>query len=236
MIIILLLILPAQAFSEVEQKTNVLYLNSYNNGYAWSDNIFIGLKDTFKKSGKNIYLQTEYMDTKRYNQDKLSDILFDYYNFKFRSTHFDLVVVSDNYAYDFVIRHGEELFPGVPVVFCGVNDVAPGDVPMRDRMTGVLEVFDVRENIELAMRLHPGKNRLMVIGDRSLTGVAIANQIRANLSKLPKNMQVIFFDDFTLEELIVTVQAAADDSIFFFIRSEERRVGKECRSRWSPYH
>ena len=26
--------------------------------------------------------------------------------------------------------------------------------------------------------------------------------------------------------------AVADD----FIRSEERRVGKECRSRWSPYH
>ena len=22
----------------------------------------------------------------------------------------------------------------------------------------------------------------------------------------------------------------------FTIRSEERRVGKECRSRWSPYH
>ena len=22
----------------------------------------------------------------------------------------------------------------------------------------------------------------------------------------------------------------------FWIRSEERRVGKECRSRWSPYH
>ena len=24
--------------------------------------------------------------------------------------------------------------------------------------------------------------------------------------------------------------------IFAIIRSEERRVGKECRSRWSPYH
>ena len=23
---------------------------------------------------------------------------------------------------------------------------------------------------------------------------------------------------------------------YTFIRSEERRVGKECRSRWSPYH
>ena len=24
--------------------------------------------------------------------------------------------------------------------------------------------------------------------------------------------------------------------IIYYIRSEERRVGKECRSRWSPYH
>src|SRR5579859_6167001 len=26
------------------------------------------------------------------------------------------------------------------------------------------------------------------------------------------------------------------DELFVFSRSEERRVGKECRSRWSPYH
>ena len=25
-------------------------------------------------------------------------------------------------------------------------------------------------------------------------------------------------------------------AMFFSSRSEERRVGKECRSRWSPYH
>ena len=24
--------------------------------------------------------------------------------------------------------------------------------------------------------------------------------------------------------------------VLFLVRSEERRVGKECRSRWSPYH
>ena len=27
-----------------------------------------------------------------------------------------------------------------------------------------------------------------------------------------------------------------DGQIRLFMRSEERRVGKECRSRWSPYH
>ena len=33
------------------------------------------------------------------------------------------------------------------------------------------------------------------------------------------------------------IQAAAIGGPFHLIdRSEERRVGKECRSRWSPYH
>ena len=35
-----------------------------------------------------------------------------------------------------------------------------------------------------------------------------------------------------------SVAAAVGVPIFFLAkaRSEERRVGKECRSRWSPYH
>ena len=44
-----------------------------------------------------------------------------------------------------------------------------------------------------------------------------------------------------LEELAKTGSAAASqmalsNSVAEVIRSEERRVGKECRSRWSPYH
>src|SRR2546425_12552879 len=31
---------------------------------------------------------------------------------------------------------------------------------------------------------------------------------------------------------VITVQSA----VSAILRSEERRVGKECRSRWSPYH
>src|SRR3989454_10543937 len=32
------------------------------------------------------------------------------------------------------------------------------------------------------------------------------------------------------------VEKEIADGRFRFTRSEERRVGKECRSRWSPYH
>src|SRR5579871_4754421 len=36
-------------------------------------------------------------------------------------------------------------------------------------------------------------------------------------------------------ELIILTRVSADEGLRRF-RSEERRVGKECRSRWSPYH
>ena len=32
------------------------------------------------------------------------------------------------------------------------------------------------------------------------------------------------------------IKAKRPDAKILFVRSEERRVGKECRSRWSPYH
>src|SRR5438477_7877290 len=46
----------------------------------------------------------------------------------------------------------------------------------------------------------------------------------------------LFYDE-RRDELIVS-STRTPNQIFFFrrLRSEERRVGKECRSRWSPYH
>ena len=32
------------------------------------------------------------------------------------------------------------------------------------------------------------------------------------------------------------IATASMKAVKGFMRSEERRVGKECRSRWSPYH
>ena len=40
-----------------------------------------------------------------------------------------------------------------------------------------------------------------------------------------------------IRKLIVrAVPKGTDEHMTDVVRSEERRVGKECRSRWSPYH
>ena len=37
-------------------------------------------------------------------------------------------------------------------------------------------------------------------------------------------------------DVVETIREKRPDSRVVVLRSEERRVGKECRSRWSPYH
>ena len=51
-----------------------------------------------------------------------------------------------------------------------------------------------------------------------------------------------FFESFSQRDFerqvckTVFVQDNESKSCYGVVRSEERRVGKECRSRWSPYH
>ena len=42
--------------------------------------------------------------------------------------------------------------------------------------------------------------------------------------------------DLSLNEKLKILADAAKYDVACTSRSEERRVGKECRSRWSPYH
>ena len=49
------------------------------------------------------------------------------------------------------------------------------------------------------------------------------------------------FDRELTARIMERIQAIAENTAAAFrgsatVRSEERRVGKECRSRWSPYH
>ena len=53
----------------------------------------------------------------------------------------------------------------------------------------------------------------------------------AHATRLFPRVKEYFFDDDTFTDDLPRAEAVARG-----LRSEERRVGKECRSRWSPYH
>ena len=50
-------------------------------------------------------------------------------------------------------------------------------------------------------------------------------------------MDYVYIKNLVEEKYSINVQSVEKiKNVYKIIRSEERRVGKECRSRWSPYH
>ena len=199
-----------------KERKNILYLNSYHNGYAWSDNLLEGFKERIMDSPYSIMLQVEYLDSKKFPYDEAIDHVIDLFKRKFSNTDFDLIAVSDNDAFNFIRSYGEDLFPGVPVVFVGVNDFAPSSINGRE-MTGVTETFDVASNIRLALEMHPNLKQMIVIGDESVTGNAIRKQVIEGIPTIDKGLKVQFWTDLPHKEIIRRVKQVDRDTFFYFI-------------------
>jgi PAS domain S-box-containing protein len=213
---LLLLVLTSPARAEKIRK-NVLFFNSYQNGYQWSDEILAGLREAFAASDFNVDLQIEYMDSKKYADPVLRAMLHDFYKLKYRNTRFEVILASDNYAFDFLREYHDELFPGTPVVFCGVNDFKPAWLDGHPNFTGVLENPDIKTTLELALRFHPGRDKLVIFGDTSVTGVAIGNQLRAVEPDFAGRLSFEYEDNLTLTGILGRVRDLSDDAMIFLI-------------------
>src|ERR1035441_5088444 len=104
------------------------------------------------------------------------------------------------------------------------------------------EVFD--ELTELAARICEAPIALISLVDekrqwfKSKVGVTI-NETSRDLSfcAYAINQPDLFIvPDATQDERFAKNPLVTSEPKIRFYRSEERRVGKECRSRWSPYH
>jgi two-component system, cell cycle sensor histidine kinase and response regulator CckA len=211
--VILLLFSNVIAFAK--EKKNVLYLNSYHQGYRWSDKLLEGIRSVMNTSAYKVDLQIEYMDAKKYNYDYIESRLFRLYREKFKEELFDVIIVSDNDALNFVQNYRERMFDGVDVVFCGVNGIESVDLTGGD-ITGVVESFDLISTLEMAKILHPGTNKMVVVGDQSTTGKAIERQVRALMAAYDNTFRIEFWFQLTLEETQERMVDLADDTFLFF--------------------
>ncbi|WP_136798650.1 ABC transporter substrate binding protein [Desulfosediminicola ganghwensis] len=205
---------PLATMAQKEKKT-VLYLNSYHDGYQWSDNVLEGIRNVLTESEYMIDLQIEYMDVKKYNYDIIKTTLYTLYKEKFKYEIFDVVLVSDNDALSFVHEYRDELFPDVPIVFCGVNGIETVDLAMGN-ITGVIENFDLAGTLDIARELHPHKKRMIVFGDDSITGHAIAKQVENKMLLSDPDLHVEFWFSLSVEETVKRVENLPDDTFLFF--------------------
>ncbi|BCS87795.1 hybrid sensor histidine kinase/response regulator [Pseudodesulfovibrio sediminis] len=214
-ILTIICLLPALAKAE-KPKKNVLYLNSYHQGYRWSDSILEGIRSVLDTSEFKIDLQIEYMDAKKYNYVDVTGMLVRLYKEKFIHEKFDVILVSDNDAFTFASQYRDQLFPDVPLVFCGVNDLEKRELK-QGNVTGIVEVFDLLQTLDVALNMYPDKKRMVVVGDSSTAGAAIKRQVEAIMPFFADKLKAQYWTDMSLLTVLDKVESLPEDTFLFFI-------------------
>jgi len=192
----LLILLTASLASAGTVLTNhhILIIHSYHSGLSWTDSVMNGIRDTFARSGSDIQMSAEYLDARRYPDSEHARRIRELIVSKLEGTPPHLVMVSDNAALAFVLEQRDRLFPKIPIVFCGINSFTTFMLSNHRGITGVAEDMSVIETVDLALRLHPQTQQIMVIG-RSTVPADKANRdsFVAALPGLPLQLKVTFW-------------------------------------------
>jgi len=190
----------------------VLVLHSYHQGFAWTDSIQKGFSDTLTTMHPSAEVFVEYMNTKRQTFEVMSPLLLELYKRSYSNVTFDVIVASDNNALDFLLRHRDSLFPGVPVVFCGINDIVNYRFVPGGGYTGVSEASDIVSTIAIGLKLHPGTKKAAIVYDATETGQINRDLAMKVVDQFPA-VQFIDMGNLTAPQLSTKLAQLEDDTI-----------------------
>lgn len=203
--------------SSLEYK-NILFISSYSLSFDTVPLQIEGMNEVFK--GRQINLDVEFMDTKRFSEEEDLERFYDTLKKKLsRIDKYDAVIVGDDAALIFAMQYKEELFRNIPVVFLGINSMSLALEAGKDPLiTGVIEQSSFRENIELAMKLQPRADKIIALVDNTLTGQADEENFYSMEAEFPElTFMTLNAGDYTFKEVGEKLSQIGDDTIVFFL-------------------
>jgi len=224
-ILCLCLISVPLSYPRADQRKHVLVLHSYHQGLGWTDRITQGIESALNDSDQEIDIHFEYMDAKRIYNEQHFQNLYELYRHKFRNCRFDVVMSSDNHAFNFLLVHHRELFPDTPIVFCGVNGFEDSMLLGHNLITGVAELDDFKSTIDVALQLQPNTEQVFVIVDKTLTGSIGERLMKKVIPHYKDTLRFTFWKDLDIAQVQERAGKLTPDSIAFLYTFTTDRSG-----------
>ena len=193
----------AQSQEPGPKMHNVLYINSYAMTYTWTDSLVSGIFSVFSQHN-DIQLYIEFLDAKRFDRSEFQD-LYKLYKKKYNNIKFDVAIVSDNDALDFLMEYGDVLIPDIPIVFCGINN--PEDYNFDNtNFYGILDGIDLKAEINLIIQVMPDVKKLCFISDSSTTTSLLNLAYIIKLEpEYADRLQFVYICNYSLDSLMQAV-------------------------------
>ncbi|TXT39816.1 MAG: multi-sensor signal transduction histidine kinase [Comamonadaceae bacterium] len=230
---VLMVLAPVQALAggAVQGRDNVLVLHSYSQDFVWTRSQQDGVDAVFGPLSAAYDVRMEYLDALRQPGLLKKPILLDLLRTKFADQQFRVVLTSDNAAFDFARAHRNELFPGVPIVFMGLNGYQDSLLASETGITGVAEDGDLFGTLQVLLQLAPQTRRIIFPGMLDdLTYRAIRSTAAKELAALPPQVAVEFPEFSDVDAALDALKTLPSDSAIVIMSNMRTRAGQGISS------
>lgn len=219
--LLLYLLFTPVTFSLAAEKPvpkHVFVMYSYHEGLPWEKIIDDSLRETFaSKSTSPIELHVEHADRVRYPDDEHLLKLVDLYRHKYSHPKMDVVIGIDDEATDILLKYGEELFPGVPIVFVTAEQKTLQRDSLKPNMTSLLWGADIQGTVDLICKMLPKTRQIFIISGSSLGDRAAQKTARVALRGYTKRLEINYLAEITQKALMDKVEQLPERSVLLYL-------------------
>ena len=167
-------------------------------------------------SADRIEIYREELDRSRFDVTYVA-LQRDFLRAKYANKKIDAVVAVIGPALDFLLDHGSEIFPGIPIVFCGLDRAEFADRRLPAHVGGVIGEAGVRaDTLEIALRLHPQTRQVFVVPARPSSTRGCWSRRRRNSCPMRADLPFRYLTSLPLQQLLTELEAVPPESIVLF--------------------
>jgi PAS domain S-box-containing protein len=160
---------------------------------------------------------SEFLDQTRLADPGYETLVKDFLKQKYATQRIDLVIAFAPAAIAFLEKYRLEVFPGAPVVFCGVTANGARNLHLGPHTTGVSIVFDSAGTLDLALRLQPDTKHVVVVKGNAKVEEVILGAAREGFTKYDKRLDFRYLTNLSLAEVQDELARLPDRTIVFYI-------------------
>jgi len=186
------------------------------------------IRSTFATSSfSRVEIHNEYLDVSRSPDGDHQQLQAEFLRHKYSGRKVHLVIAGLSSALDFALKYRKQIFPGVPIVFCVIDQREIQARKLPPDVVGVPVRMDLTATLALALRLHPETRSVYVIAGNAKFDAYWVAKAQESFRLHEDRLKLVYLIGLPMEDLLKEVAQLPERSIVYYLhvfRDDEGNV------------
>jgi PAS domain S-box-containing protein len=184
-----------------------------------------GIRAAFAAEPIDVY--NEYLELSNSPSNKSSPLQVQFLREKYAGRKVDLVLAWLSPSLDFAIAHRAEIFPGVPIVYCMVDELEVRARKLPSDVIGAPIKLDLAGTLDLALQLHRDTRHVFVVSGKSKFDAYWTAQARHVFRAYENEREFVYLSGLPMQDLQDKVARLPQRSVIYYLTVFKDGDGKD---------